>query len=179
MSFNVRLIHRGGALLLPALCAGLLQARVLKTPEEALALAFPGSQVSKQAHYLSPEQKASLAAQGLGEVPALVFQYRVQRKGTLLAFAYLDTHRVRTLPETLLVVLSPEGQVLRVEVLAFSEPPDYLPREVWYRQFAGTSAETPPHLGQNVRPVSGATLTAQATTSAVRRVLALHRTLSP
>ncbi len=179
MSFSVGFLRRGGALLLPVLFAGVAEARVLKTPEEALALAFPGADVSKQAHYLTPEQKATLATQGLGEVPGLVFQYRIHREGTLLAFAYLDTHRVRTLPETLLVVLNPEGQVLRVEVLAFAEPPDYLPRESWYRQFAGTGHGKPPRLGENVRPVSGATLTAQATTAAVRRVLAVHRVLAP
>lgn len=179
MSFSGHLIRRGGALLLPALGAAALQARVLQTPEEALALAFPGSQVSKQAYYLTREQKASLAAQGLGEVPGLVFQYRVERDGQLLAFAYLDTHRVRTLPETLLVILNPQGQVLRVEVLAFAEPPDYLPRESWYRQFAGTSPERPPRLGDTLRPVAGATLTAQATAAAVRRVLAVHQVLLP
>ncbi|MFZ5803318.1 MAG: hypothetical protein ACOY7U_00540 [Acidobacteriota bacterium] len=179
MCFNGTLLRRGGALLLPGLCAAVLSARVLKTPEEAIALAFPGTQVTKEAHYLTAQQKATLAAQGVGEVPGLVFQYRVQREGQLLAFAYLDTHRVRTLPETLLVILNPQGQVLRVEVLAFAEPPDYLPRESWYRQFAGTSPEKPPRLGENLRPVAGATLTAQATATAVRRVLALHQVLSP
>lgn len=182
MSFSVepfgRLL-RGGALLLPGLWAAAVGARVLKTPEEALALAFPGASVSKKAHYLTPAQKAALAAQGFPEVPGLVFQYRVVDNGAVVAYAYLDTHRVRTLPETLLVILHPDGQVLRVEVLAFAEPPDYLPREVWYRQFAGTSKERPPRLGETVAPVSGATLTAQATTAAVRRVLALHRVLEP
>lgn len=179
MSFSFGFMRRRGAWLLPALVAGALQARVLKTPEEALLLAFPGAEISKQAHYLTPEQKASLAAQGFGDVPGLVFQYRIHREGTLVAFAYLDTHRVRTLPETLLVILNVDGSVLRVEVLAFAEPPDYLPREAWYRQFAGTSREKPPHLGGNLRPVSGATLTAQATATAVRRVLALHQVLAP
>lgn len=179
MCFNGNFLRRGGALLLPGLCAAVLFARVLKTPEEAIALAFPGAQVTKEAHYLTAQQKATLAAQGVGEVPGLVFQYRIHREGALLAFAYLDTHRVRTLPETLLVILTPHGQVLRVEVLAFAEPPDYLPRESWYRQFAGTSPEKPPRLGDTLRSVAGATLTAQATAAAVRRVLALHRVLSP
>lgn len=179
MSFSVGFLRRGGALLLPALLAGALQARVLKTPEEALAVLFPAAEVSKQAHYLTGEQKAALAAQGFEDVPGLVFQYRIHRQGQLLAFAYLETHRVRTLPETLLVVLNTEGQVLRVEVLAFAEPPDYLPRESWYRQFAGTSREKPPRLGGNIRPVAGATLTAQATAAAVRRALAVHQVLSP
>ncbi|MGC8917483.1 MAG: hypothetical protein ACP5NF_10960 [Thermoanaerobaculum sp.] len=173
------LVVRKGALLLPGFLALVAEGRVLRTAEEALALAFPGGEVHKQAFYLRAEEKAALQAQGLGDVPGLVFQYQVHQGGKLVAYAYLDTHRVRTLPETLLVILDPQAQVLRVEILAFSEPEDYLPRPEWYRQFAGSSAAKPPQLGTTIRPVSGATLTAHATAVAVRRVLAVHRVLVP
>ena len=47
------------------------------------------------------------------------------------------THRVRTLAETVMVVVTPEGKVDRIDILSFSEPQDYLPKERWMDQFEG------------------------------------------
>jgi hypothetical protein len=152
---------------------------VLITAEEALQLAFPQAQVEKQQLFLSAPQKAAVEKKLGRPVPGLWVRYRVHGQGQVLAWAYLDTHRVRTLPETLLVVVGQGGQVLRVEVLAFAEPPEYRPREEWYRQFRATGLSQPPQLGKNLRPVTGATLTAQATAEAVRRVLAVHEVVGP
>jgi hypothetical protein len=85
---------------------------------------------------------------------------------------------VRTLEETVMVVVDPDGRVARVEVIAFDEPPDYLPRAEWYRQFDGRPLDAELDLERAIRPVTGATLTAVATTAAARRVLALHRALA-
>jgi hypothetical protein len=92
--------------------------------------------------------------------------------------AYFDSHRVRTLPETLMVVVDPRGRVRRIEVLAFREPEEYLPRPVWYGQFPGRGLDDELALDRGVRGVIGATLTARATTQAVRRVLALDRVIA-
>ena len=91
--------------------------------------------------------------------------------------AYFETHLVRTLPETVMVVVAADGTVGRVEVLSFAEPPDYLPREAWYRQFDDRPLDAELELRHAIRPVTGATLTARVTTDAVRRVLAIHRVL--
>ena len=92
--------------------------------------------------------------------------------------AYFDAHRVRTLPETLMVAVDPEGRVRRLEILSFAEPPEYIPREAWYGQFTGQPLSQDLALKRRIRATTGATLTARATTDAVRRVLAIHRVLS-
>ena len=92
----------------------------------------------------------------------------------MVGFAYIDTHRVRTLPETLLVILEVDGSVRRVEVAAFREPLDYKPGDSWYRQFDDEELDRDLSLDRDIRPITGATLTARATTDAVRRVLAIH-----
>ena len=171
---HLRVCARGGAWLLPFLAALPLAARVLLTAEEALHLAFPQGVVEKKSFFLTAEQKARATAEAGIPVPGVVVQYRVLEGSRVLAFAYLDTHTVRTMPETLLVILDPQGKVLRVEVLAFGEPQEYLPRPGWYQQFAGKDRAATVELGEGIRPVTGATLTAHPTTQAVRRVLALH-----
>lgn len=153
-------------------------ARVLHTVDEALALAFPGCSIERRTEYLTEEQLArARELAGIEVASALVRPYVATCGGTPGGTAYFDSHRVRTLPETLMVVIDPEGRVERLEVLSFDEPPEYLPREVWYRQFPGEELDGELELGRGIDGVTGATLTARATTAAVRRILAVDRVL--
>jgi len=112
------------------------------------------------------------------EVPsALATYYTAARNGQPAGTAYFDTHKVRTLPETLMIVIDLQGKVARIEVLSFREPEEYMPRPTWYQQFLGKKLDADLQIKRGVRPVTGATLTARATTDAVRRVLALHQVL--
>ena len=153
-------------------------ARVLLTVEEGLALAFPGCSIERGTAYLtSVEVERARELAGTAPTSTVVHPYRALRPeapGGLCGTAYLDSHRVRTLAETVMVVVDPEGRVRRVEVLSFDEPPDYLPRAEWYRQFDGHPLSAGLAVGRDVRGVTGATLTVGATAGAVRRVLAVH-----
>ncbi len=162
-----------------ALAAPPAHALILLSMDEALALVFPGAVIERGTVYLGSGQLAR-AEELAGEKPraAVVHPYQARRDGLPVGTAYFDSHIVRTLSETVMVAVDTEGRVLRVEVLSFDEPPEYLPREPWYRQFEGRPLDADLELRRAIRPVSGATITARATTDAVRRVLALHRTLA-
>jgi hypothetical protein len=152
--------------------------KVLLTVEEALDRAFPGCEIARQTVFLSEAQMAAAAERsGAPPTSALVTRHIGRRAGQVVGVAYFDTHRVRTLDETLLVVIGPGGTVTRVEVISFAEPTDYLPREGWYRQFDGRALDAELALERRIHAVTGATLSAEAATSAVRRVLALHHAI--
>jgi hypothetical protein len=154
-------------------------ARVFLTVDEALALAFPGCEVERQTAFLTEEQLGrARALAGVEVASALVHSYVARCGGEAGGTAYFDAHRVRTLPETLMVVVDREGRVRRLEILAFAEPPEYLPRVAWYEQFLGETLSEELALKGRIHAVTGATLTARATTEAVRRVLAIHRVLA-
>lgn len=173
---NLKLVFLLG---LAALAAGPLRAKVFLTTDEALRLAFPGCAVERRTVFLTPAQKAQVQQLAKGEVKsALVNPYHATCGGKDGGTAYFDAHVVRTLPETLMVVIDPQGKVRRLEVLSFAEPEDYLPPARWYGQFAGQGLGDDLALGRHIRNVTGASLTARATTEAVRRVLALHQVLA-
>ena len=156
--------------------SGTVWATVLITVEEALALAFPDATTERQTLFLSDEQRRWVAEESGAEVSSSLATRYVARggDGAVRGWAYLDTHRVRTLPETVMVVLDADGTVRRVEVVTFREPLEYMPRKGWYEQYEGQELDDDLALKRDIRPVTGATLTARATTEAVRRVLALH-----
>lgn len=164
-----------------AVVAGLASAAAaggLITVDEALAAAYPGARAERRTEFLTEEQREAAARLAGGEVASrMVTRYRLERDGAVVGWAYLDTHRVRTLPETLLVMLSADGNVRRVEVVAFREPLEYLPPGRWYAQMEGHALDRELSLKRGVRPITGATLSARAAVDAVRRVLALHRVL--
>jgi hypothetical protein len=166
---------------LSTLLAPSAAARVFLTQEEALRLAFPaGVVVERRTSFLTPAQQEAVQKLSGADHPssALVISYAGTREGRPVGTAYFDTHLVRTQPETLMVLVASNGTIARIEVLSFSEPEEYMPREHWYGQFPGKGL---PELSlkRGVRAVSGATLTARATIEAARRILALHRALHP
>jgi hypothetical protein len=156
-----------------------LCAKVFLTQEEALKLAFPGAAIERRTAFLTEAERQEAARLAGGPPPsALAVAYVATKEGRLLGTAYFDTHVVRTQNETLMVAVNPAGSIARIEVLSFSEPEEYLPREHWYAQFPGKILDGELAIRRGVRPVSGATLTARATTEAARRILALHQVLA-
>ena len=161
-----------------------LSAQVYMTQDEALELAFPETTVvERRTAYLSEEdldRASELAGEG-AEIEVGVLPYYVARAegGAPVGVAYFDAHRVRTLPEVLMVVVDTEDRVRRVEVVRFAEPPEYLAPEGWMDQFRGRALDGDLSLKGEVVNITGATLTSRAVTAAVRKVLALHRVIRP
>lgn len=121
------------------------------------------------------EVKEIAKSSGVAPPSALVARYIATSAGKVVGRAYLDTHIVRTKKESLLIMLDADGKVKRIEVVAFLEPPEYQPSGRWYEQFTGKKLEPGLRLSGEIHPVTGATLTAKATTEAVRRILAIDR----
>jgi Na+-translocating ferredoxin:NAD+ oxidoreductase RnfG subunit len=151
--------------------------------EEALRTAFPPpEQVERKTAFLDPATLDSVRQDAGPDVTvdqAVVSYYVATRDGAPVGVAYFDSHRVRTLNEVLMVVVGPDETVRRIEVLRFAEPPEYHPRDGWLMQFQGHALAPELSLKGSIHAMTGATLTSNAVTRAVRRVLALHRRIRP
>lgn len=173
-----------GAALAAAPGAG--HAAELTSVAEALTSAFPPPAVTeKRTLYLDERQAEAVARAAGSRLPSRVITCYEARESQapgapVIGWACLDTHVVRTLPETLMVVVDTGLEVRRVEVLAFKEPRDYLLPERWLEQLEGGRLSPELALKRDVRVMSGATLSSRAATRATRRVLALvERELAP
>ncbi len=177
-------MSRKGANTLLAVAAFVLagtaaDAKVFLSMEDALKLAFPSATVERKSVFLTTAQQREAQRLSGDDAPpsALVAYYVATKDGRQTGTAYFDTHIVRTMPETIMVVVDVLGRASRIEVLSFQEPEEYLPRTHWYEQFQGKALNDELWMKRSIRPVAGATLTARATTEAARRVLALHRVI--
>ena len=148
------------------------------TRDEALAAVFPGAVVAAERVFLTEQQMAEITEIAGVEIESgLVARYVATRGNTVMGRAYVDTHVVRTKRESLLISLEADGSVRRVDVTAFLEPPDYLASERWLRQYSQRQLDDDLALQRAIRPIAGATLTANAANAAVRRVLAIAQVL--
>lgn len=181
---RLRAIAAGGMVLVAGAAApGAAPAQTLLTQEEALAAAFPApAVVERRTAFLTDAQLAD-ARRRAGrdvEVDQTVVSYYVARHGDRpVGVAYFDAHRVRTLAEVVMIVVTPDGRVARVDVLKFMEPPEYRAPEGWIRQFEGRRLNDDLSMRGEILNITGATLTARAMTRAVRRALALHAVIDP
>lgn len=166
------------AVALSTLTAASLFAGNLPGADEAVRQLLPGMVDERETFLLSEaEQAASAAAAGQKTVVALVTRYVVRNDDGIAGYAYLDKHRVRTLPQTLMVALDADGALVGIKVLAFHEPAEYMARDGWLEQFRGKTVEDEIRMKKNIDGITGATLTARAVTQCARRVMAVHQVL--
>ena len=179
-----RISSEGGSwlpvLLLLALVARTATAADRLTQTEALALVFPGATLERKEHFLTEEQRQRIQDLAKVEMKSrYVVSYEARRGTELLGVAFFDTHVVRTQQETAMVAISPKGAILRVEVIRFQEPEEYAAPERWKDQLKGQTLSPKLSLKADIKPLSGASLTAQALADASRRALAEFEVLGP
>lgn len=170
-------------LALAALVADAASANVYRTDAEALKETFHDAEaVEERKLVLSREERAAiektldckLSDVVMGTADSLTFHVGM-RGGKKYRLACAITALARSEPMRLLVVLSAEGVVESVEILAFHEPPQYKPSKKFLAQFQGASSENPPEHRRNVRNIAGATITSRQASRAVRLVLLVAR----
>ena len=155
------------------------EAKVFAGRRDALASAFPSAlRIDEKTHILDDDLTTALEQRARAQLESrLLTLYTAWGEAGVLGYGYISIHNVRTKPEALLIVLTPEGQVRSVRILAFHEPLDYLPAGRWYDQFEGSTREAPLRVGRDIHGVVGSTLSAQAASDAVRQALAIYELL--
>jgi Na+-translocating ferredoxin:NAD+ oxidoreductase RnfG subunit len=98
---------------------------------------------------------------------------RVSRGGALLGFAQIKNVKGKDQPITFLVAIDPSNALKDVDVLVYREPQGgEVAYEPWRKQFRGKTTAAPLVVGQDIRNVSGATISSHSVTLGVRKALA-------
>ena len=167
------------SIMLWSLASPCAEARVFYSKQEALRVAFPEADtVDKQIFFLTDEQVKRVEGLARSRLESKLATFYIGKTdGEITGYAMIDIHTVRTLPEALMVVLSPTGEVVSTVVLAFYEPPEYLSSDRWLKQFDQKALTPDLWMGRDIAAITGATLSVHAVTRAVRRILALYQVL--
>jgi len=174
-------IRQGGCFILFLLLLSAVTpsfATVFYSKNEALELAFgKNAQVEQLSLFPDQQQTAKIEELAKGKLDSGLFTFYVGKdQGKVLGYAAIETVTVRTKPETLIIVLTADGELRNVTTLAFHEPPEYQPPERWFEQlFKRPLAEM--DFNKGVDGISGATLSTRAALSSVRKVMAIYQVM--
>lgn len=157
----------------PLAGAAWAEARVLVSQKDALRIAFGSVAPVRRTAFLTDAQAAAAEKAARSKLESKVWTYYVAGSTT----AYFESHPVRTMNETIMVVIGADGRIRFVEVLSFAEPDDFLASKRWLAQFQAKPLDEDLAPRRGLRNIAGATLTAEAVSRGVRRALAVHQVI--
>ncbi|QSA95639.1 FMN-binding protein [Methylococcus sp. EFPC2] len=158
------------------LATAMAQAEVYYSKDEAFELAFgKGVVIEPLPVFLSDEQAAEIERLGKVKLDSKLFTFHVGKRGTeTLGYAAIESHTVRTQPETAMIVLDPKGELSRIEILAFHEPPEYKPPVRWFEKLYRKPVQDLV-LDHGIDGIAGATLSSRAALDGARKVMAIYQ----
>lgn len=140
---------------------------------------FPGASFVPRPVTFTPEQRRIIAkASGVGsfENSQRIWEVRsgTGRAGWFIVDRVLGKHELITYA----VALTPDGSVKRVEILEYRETyGGEIRNAAWRQQFVGKRFGSGVQLGQDIKNISGATLSSRHVTDGVRRLLVTYQLL--
>jgi len=154
--------------------------KVFMKRDEALKTAFPNAaEIEKKEIFLSSDQSRTIESLASSKNESkLYIIYEAKNEEKTLGYAIIDTHTLRTKTETVMFVINPDGSLRQTEILAFFEPQDYQPGENWIELFEGKNLDDTLKVGKDIPNITGATITANSLSQAIRRILAVFKVAS-
>jgi Na+-translocating ferredoxin:NAD+ oxidoreductase RnfG subunit len=150
------------------------EAKVYLTKDEALKKVFDDAVVERKTLFLSDEDVKRVESLSGAKVESKILTYYTAMKDeSVIGYAFFGSHIVRTKPEIYMTVINPDGSIKYVEILAFYEPPEYLPPKRWFEQFGGKVLDDNLWIKRGIRAITGATLSANSITQEVRKTLSV------
>ncbi|BAF72810.1 FMN-binding protein [Sulfurovum sp. NBC37-1] len=142
--------------------------KVVKTSFDAV------SDIETKRLILTKEQHRKVQARARAKVDTKVYRYYVFKSGSkTVGYGVLISRKVRTKMATVLYGFTPAGTLKFSEIMAFGEPPEYIPNEIWMGQFKDKGRNTPLKMGKDIPTISGATLSARNISDGARIARAL------
>lgn len=153
-------------------------AKVYYSKSEAMEIAFgKNAEIENLPLFPSDEDIAKIEQLAQVKLDSKMFTFYVGRQqNQVVAYAAIETRTVRTKPETLLIVLEPDGTLRGVTTLAFHEPPEYEAPQRWFEQLAKKTMDEL-SFASGVQAISGATLSTRSALDSVRKVLAFYQVM--
>ena len=154
-------------------------ATVYMSVEQAQQAMFPGARfVDRSITFTDAQKKAIAKASGTGDVPKIQRVWEVRsaagRSGWFILDRVLGKHELITYA----LALAADGTIRGIEILEYRETyGGEIRNPNWRRQFVGKRPGSAVRLDQDIKNISGATLSSRHVTDGVRRLLVTYQML--
>lgn len=154
-----------------------LQAVVLILPKTAIFNNYGEDvNIKEKSILLNKEQTKQIAHIAQMKLTTKLYRaYIVTKDNNILGHAVLLNETVRSKNATVLYMLDRDNSIKAIEIVAFNEPPEYMPTNIWLKQFESKTNENQLlRVGKDIPTITGATLSARNIADGSRIALAIQ-----
>ena len=124
---------------------------------------------------LTKKQFSQVQSRAKAAVRTKIYRYYdIKSKTKRLGYAVLIARKVRAKKATVLYAFDNCGRLKFTEIMAFGEPPEYMPNKTWMSQLQDKDASTILTVGKDIPTISGSTLSARSITEGARVARAIY-----
>lgn len=144
--------------------------------DEVIKSSFTGvSTIDPKQIILTKKQFSQVQARAKAAVRTKIYRYYDIKSNTKrLGYAVLISRKVRAKKATVLYAFDNSGTLKFTEIMAFGEPPEYIPSKTWMSQLQNRDESVILTVGKDIPTISGATLSARSITEGARVARAIY-----
>jgi len=144
--------------------------------DDVIHASFPKStKMEKHSLILTKKQFSQIQQKAKAKVDTKVYRYyTLMNNGKTIGYAILGFKKVRTKKATVLYGFDMKGTLMFTEIMAFGEPPEFIPSSIWMSQLQKKGASEKLTVGKDIPTISGATLSARSVTDGARVARAIY-----
>ena len=147
--------------------------------DEVIKSSFAGvSIIEPKQIILTQKQFSQVQSRAKAAVRTKIYRYYdIKSKSERLGYAVLIARKVRGKKATVLFAFDNSGTLKFTEIMAFGEPPEYIPNKTWMDQLQNQAPSAILTVGKDIPTISGSTLSARSITEAARVARAIYETV--
>ena len=157
----------------------LSQGSVAKTKpsvDDVIKSSFTGvNTIDPKQIILTKKQFSQVQSSAKAAVRTKIYRYYdIKSKTKRLGYAVLISRKVRAKKATVLYAFDNCGTLKFTEIMAFGEPPEYIPSKTWMSQLQNKNISMKLTVGKDIPTISGSTLSARSITEGARVARAIY-----
>ena len=132
--------------------------------------------VQRDKLFLSNEEKQSVKEMAKLPVKSKIYRYySIKKDENILGYGILISQKVRSKKATVLYIIDKNETMRSIEILAFLEPKEYIPKATWMGQFDDKNLTDAFTIGRDLPTISGATMSARTLSDGARLAISIYK----
>jgi hypothetical protein len=163
-------------LLLLILLTTQLNAKMLISPSEAMQANFgEKTKIVKKNILLKKEQVKNVQKSAKVKLKSKIFKtFKAINGKKIIGYGIIVNRKVRSKNAVVLYMISKDGVLKSMEIIAFNEPMEYIPSKTWQEQFKEIPTTKKLRLNKDIPTITGATLSAKSIVDGSRIAFAFY-----
>ena len=133
------------------------------------------SEINKKNILVSKKQAATISEKAKAKLNTKIFRvFKAVKDEELQGYGILINRKVRSKNAVVLYLISIDSILKGVEIIAFNEPPEYIPSETWMKQLENIPTDKNLVVSKDIPTITGATLSARSLVDGSRVAFAFY-----